>query len=86
MIKPTEGVATIREVTELVKSKEELGEGASTGSPFVQEIQDKPVYLNFHLSTLDGLLRHLRRPDVLSLPLSEAQLECPAEAILSLVL
>ncbi|RRT56735.1 hypothetical protein B296_00020978 [Ensete ventricosum] len=41
-------------VGEFVKSKEELEEGASAGSSFVQEVQDKPILLNFHLPTLEA--------------------------------
>ncbi|RRT64406.1 hypothetical protein B296_00020231 [Ensete ventricosum] len=39
---------------EFTKSKEELREGSSVGSPFVQEIQDKPVSLNFRLPMLEA--------------------------------
>ncbi|RZS09028.1 hypothetical protein BHM03_00040074, partial [Ensete ventricosum] len=39
---------------EFVKSKEELGESTSVGSPFVQEIQDKQILLNFRLPTLEA--------------------------------
>ena len=38
---------------ELQKSRSELNEGSSGGSPFVQEIQEKPVPLNFRLPALE---------------------------------
>lgn len=36
------------------KLKEELGEGSSVRSPFVQEIQDRPIPLNFYHSNLEA--------------------------------
>ncbi|RRT71548.1 hypothetical protein B296_00031489 [Ensete ventricosum] len=39
---------------EFHKSNEELGEGISAGSPFVQEIQDKSIPLNFYLPMLEA--------------------------------
>ncbi|RWV78093.1 hypothetical protein BHE74_00018511 [Ensete ventricosum] len=39
---------------EFTKSKEELEKGSSVGSPFVQEIQDKPISLNFRLPMLEA--------------------------------
>lgn len=39
---------------EFYKSKEGHSESTLAGSPFIQEIQDKPIPLNFHLSTLEA--------------------------------
>lgn len=38
---------------EFQKSRSKLNEGGSGGSPFTQEIQDKPIPLNFRLSALE---------------------------------
>ncbi|RRT67423.1 hypothetical protein B296_00003678 [Ensete ventricosum] len=36
-----------------LKSKEELGESSKGGSPFTPKIQDKPILVNFRLSSLE---------------------------------
>ncbi|RWV96676.1 hypothetical protein GW17_00040594 [Ensete ventricosum] len=39
---------------EFVKSKEELGESSKGGSPFVLEIQDRPILTRFRLPSLES--------------------------------